>query len=104
MEEEKDLIPEDTTRKRRLRCYCGETVIETSQVGNSPKCIKCPECHSTLAESKSKCEQSVKHEWSKPIGGVKYCQRCMAEEVEERILSDEDYNKLMEYAREQEED
>lgn len=79
-DDQEDLIPEDTTVGTHLRCYCGETRLESTQRGTPPKCIKCSECHSTLAPSKDKCEQSIPHDWDKD-GNVKTCVRCLREEV-----------------------
>lgn len=78
-----DLIPDDFNPTRVLRCYCGETTLSTSQVGNPPDCAGCDECHSTLAESKALCKQRSLHEWVQQ-GREKNCMKCNARELEDR--------------------
>lgn len=69
-------------KTRKLRCYCGETTLSTSQVGNPPDCVKCDKCFSTLAESKAMCKQSAVHEWHQE-GREKICVNCNARELED---------------------
>ena len=80
MTEDEDLIPEDNTPVRTLRCFCGETIMETSQKGNPPICTGCPECFSTLAESKALCVQRELHSWDKK-GREKHCTKCGVREL-----------------------
>lgn len=61
--------------KRKYRCYCGETTLETTQVGDVPKCKGCSKCHSTLSGSKSMTEQRTAHDW-KPVGDQEMCTKC----------------------------
>jgi hypothetical protein len=78
--DEEDLIPEDTSVGAHFRCYCGEMRLETTLPGNPPKCMGCPECHSTLATSKEKCEQMTLHQWDNGTY-TKTCKKCLTQEI-----------------------
>lgn len=64
----------------KYRCYCGETVLTTTQVGEPPSCVGCSVCHSTLAKHKDLVKQREPHTLT-TIGTEQHCTKCMHIEV-----------------------
>lgn len=75
---------------RTLVCSCGETEIETSLVGDPPKCLKCMQCYSTLSDLESGRVQSEPHKWEEDEDGEsRTCTVCMSTELNEPIVQKE---------------